>query len=70
MHKTAVSTKSADFLNNTIFKGGCEKGFAYTFRNPTGRELRRREEREARRNAKKGIPALPSGFANSTLQQI
>tara|TARA_B100000073_G_scaffold330113_1_gene318313 strand:+ start:43 stop:252 length:210 start_codon:yes stop_codon:yes gene_type:complete len=62
MQTLVASTKSADFLNNTIFKGGGSREFAYTFHHPNGRELRRKAERKAKRDAKKGIPTPPYGF--------
>jgi len=70
MQSFVASTKSAAFLNNTIFQGSGDDGVATTFYHPNGRDLRRRAEKAKRKNAKKGIPPAPEGFFVKTLFEL
>ena len=71
MQNLIASTKSADFLNKTIFQGcSSEDGVATNFYYPNGRDLRRRAEKASRKNAKKGIPPAPEGFFVKTLNEL
>ena len=70
MQKIVASTKGASFLNNILFAGNADNGVETTFFHPNGRELRRRAERKAKRDAKKGIPTPPNGFNLRNLELL
>jgi len=62
MQNLLATNKGVDFLNKTLSIGDPTSDFSFFVYAPNGRELRRRAARQAKKNAKKGIPTTPSGF--------
>ena len=68
MQNFLASTKEPHYLNSVF--GGGNGSTEQTYRNPNGRQFRRRVEKANRKKAKSGALPAPEGFFINTLNRI